>query len=57
MICDECKLKLTCESYQTYMKLKDSAYLGLGKEASMGDMVLKTLEDYPLDKCEHFVKE
>lgn len=57
MICDECKLKQTCETYQSYMKLKDDAYLGLGKEASMGDMVLKTLEDYPLDKCEHFVKE
>jgi len=54
MICNECKCKDECGWYESYKKIEREIYLGIGTDTKLGQRLLVTMHNNPLEKCEYF---
>lgn len=54
MICSECKCKDECGWYESYKKIENEIYLGIGTDNKLGQLLLVTMHNNPLEECEYF---
>lgn len=54
MICNECKHKVECGWYDSYKKIENDIYLGIGTDNTLGRALLAAMQDNPLEECEYF---
>lgn len=54
MICDKCKCKDECRWYESYQKIEQEIYLGIGTDNTLGRTLIATMQDNQLEECEYF---
>ena len=54
MICNECNCKKECGWYESYLKIENEIYLGIGTDNTLGRKLLGVLRDNELEQCEYF---
>lgn len=54
MICDNCKCKDECGWYESYQKIEEEIYTGIGTDNTLGRALISTMKDNQLEKCEYF---
>ena len=54
MICNECNYKKECGWYDSYLKIENEIYLGIGMDNTLGRALLATLRENGLEQCEYF---
>ena len=54
MICNKCKLKEDCGWYESYKKIEQEIYLGIGTDNELGQSLLVVLHNHQLKECEYF---
>lgn len=54
MICKDCKCKDECGWYESYQKIANEIYCGIGTDNSLGRALISTMNDNQLKQCEYF---
>lgn len=54
MICDNCKCKDECGWYESYKKIEEEIYVGIGTDNTLGRALISTMKDNQLEECEYF---